>query len=388
MPRPLPMSSANSAADLLRNWAVHWALPLWASAGFDGIYQRFEERLALDGKPIVDVPIRLMVQARQVYSFGVAAKRQWYSGARDLVEKAYVGMVRDYYKADGADGWVFSIHREASVADGKRDLYAHAFVLLAIASYVEVVGRQDALALAEKTLTYLDHHMRAPNGAGYIEALPTSDTIRRQNPHMHLLEALLALWQVSGERSYLARAQEMFDLFRERFFRPIHGVLGEYYDERLDPAAGEAGKIVEPGHHYEWIWLLRRYAAASGENVQSFVDALYAHADRNGFAANRLIVDELFVDGRVRVPTHRVWPMTEAIKANVVEGLNGRAEALEKVAELAANLLASFLVSHPAGGWLDRLDETGKPAAEFMPASTLYHIMCALDVLHAPQAKA
>jgi hypothetical protein len=30
---------------------------------------------------------------------------------------------------------------------------------------------------------------------------------------------------------------------------------------------------------------------------------------------------------------------------------------------------------------MDRLDEQGRPATDFMPASTLYHVMCMLDEL-------
>ena len=31
--------------------------------------------------------------------------------------------------------------------------------------------------------------------------------------------------------------------------------------------------------------------------------------------------------------------------------------------------------------WVDRLDEHGRPATDVMPASTLYHVMCAIDEL-------
>ena len=42
----------------------------------------------------------------------------------------------------------------------------------------------------------------------------------------------------------------------------------------------------------------------------------------------------------------------------------------------------------PPGGWIDRLDEMGRPATDFMPASTLYHVICAVDVLQSLGAKA
>lgn len=327
------------------------------------------------------VPIRLMTQARQIYVYSLAARRQWYGGAHELVEKAYAAMLRDFYRRDARSGWIHSILRDGTIADPQRDLYAHAFVLLAIASYAQATGRSEALALANETLAFIDGSMRAEQAGGYVDALPPSDGLRRQNPHMHMLEALLALWSCSGEARYLARAGEMFGLFTSRFFRPDSGILAEYFNAALEPAEGVAGKIVEPGHHYEWVWLLRWFERASGRAVGPYVDALYAHADAHGYDGAGLIVDEVLDDGSPLTRSHRTWPVTEAIKANLAEAVLGRARAESKAAALAVQLHKSFLTPDPAGGWTDRLDESGAPATDFMPASTLYHVACAIDEL-------
>src|SRR5579862_2527519 len=119
----------------------------------------------------------------------------------------------------------------------------------------------------------------------------------------------------------------------------------------------------------------------SGRNVQVYVDALYSHADRHGYDTLGLLVDELLTDGRVQTPSHRVWPVTEAIRANVREAAGGRAGAAVKAARLADALFDRFLTKSPAGGWIDRLDAKGGPATDFMPASTLYHILGAVEEL-------
>ena len=128
--------------------------------------------------------------------------------------------------------------------------------------------------------------MAAPAGGGFVEELPPNGAVRRQNPHMHLFEGLLALWECSRQERHLARTTQLFDLFATRFFRNP-GVVGEYFTADLRPADGIVGRIVEPGHHHEWVWLLRRFEEASGRSVQAYVDALYGHADRYGFDADR-----------------------------------------------------------------------------------------------------
>ena len=365
----------------LCQWLAHRALPLWAGTGFDSENARFEERLSLRGERMPGVPIRLMTQARQIYVYSLAARRQWQDGAQELVEKAYGSMLRGFYRRDGRDGWIHSILRDGTIADPQRDLYAHAFVLLAIASYVEATGRRKALALADETLAFIDGFMRAGQAGGYVDALPPSDGLRRQNPHMHMFEALLALWSCSGEERYLARAGEIFGLFTSHFFRPDSGILAEYFNAALEPAEGIAGTIAEPGHHYEWIWLLRRFERASGRAVRPYVDALFAHADRYGYDSAGLIVDEVLSDGSQRTRSRRTWPVTEAIKANLAEAALGRQDAEGKAAMLAMRLQKFFLTPGFPGGWIDRLDENGTPATDFMPASTLYHVACAIDEL-------
>jgi len=367
------------AARLLR-WAVEQALPVWAQAGFDREHERFEERLTLGGARLPDVPIRVMVQARQIHSYALAGRRGWYFDAESLVRRAYGAMVRDYHRGDGAPGWLFSIDRDGRPAGTQRDLYGHAFVLLAIGSYVGATGDRAALALADETLAWLDRDMRAAHG-GYVDAIPPIDAMRRQNPHMHLFEALLNLWSHSHEARYLERAGELFELLARRFFQADPGVLIEYFDDRLMPASGAAGRIVEPGHHFEWIWLLRWYERESGTAVGSHVDALYSHADRYGSDHAGLIVDELLVDGSVKTASHRLWPMTEAIRAHLVEARLGRLGAAAKAKALADLLFERFLSGATAGGWIDRLDAAGSPAVDFMPASSLYHLLGAIDEL-------
>lgn len=374
------MPAYAAVAEKLRAWAVEQALPLWATAGFDRETGRFREALTLQGDPAPNLPTRLIVQARQIFSYALAAKRGWHPDAGAIVEQASLAMVRDYHRPDGQPGWVYSISSNGVVTDSRRDLYSHAFALLAISAYVWVTGKREALALADETLAFMDAQMRAPLAGGYIEALPTSDAPRRQNPHMHLFEAMLSLWSRTGEARYLARAGEMFGLFTTRFFLPAQGVLGEYFSSGLEPAEGAAGQIVEPGHHSEWVWLLRWFQSETGRHVQPFIDALYDHAARYGYDSRGLMVDELLADGSSKLASHRTWPMTEALKANVVEAVAGRDGAAEKAANIADLMIENFFKRVPSGGWMDRLDANGRPAADTMPASTLYHVLGAIDV--------
>lgn len=371
-------NAVSAQATCLLDWMVSKALPYWATAGFDREYHRFEERLTPSGERIEGVPIRLMSQARQIFVYSLAAQRGWHPQAQLLVEESFASMVRDFLRSDG---WIHSIWRDGAPADTRRDLYALAFVLLAIASYVSATGKKEALQLANRTLEFVDANLAAPVAGGFLDSQPPVDHIRRQNPHMHMFEALLSLWECSRDERYLARAGEVFGLFSTRFFLADGGVLCEHFTASLEPREMNGGISVEPGHHYEWIWLLRWFERASGRSVQPFVDALYVHADTYGYDRDGFIVDEVLLDGRHLTLSRRTWPIAEAIKANVVEAELGRQHAEHKAAALAERLHTCFLRPHPSGGWIDRFDQEGNCLVSFMPASTLYHVACAVDEL-------
>lgn len=379
MPGPV-----HTAATSMETWMRDQAMPLWTTAGFDAKAGRFEEALTFDGHPRPEMPIRLLVQARQIFVCSMAQRRAWHAGAAALAERAFVVMRRDYHRRDGKDGWVFSIARDGSVLDATRDLYAHAFVLLAIAAQVRATGRREELTLAHETLAFLDREMTAPLGGGYVETLPRRVGPRRQNPHMHLFEALLALWECSQDRVFLERAGDLFQLFVSKFFQAGEGVLLEYFDDALRPARGDDA-IVEPGHHFEWCWLLRRYEAQAGDDrVATIVERLYQHANRAGFDAEGLIVDEVRPDGTLVKASRRLWPMTEAIKSDLVEARRGRAGAADRAVALAQALHGRFLAPAPTmGGWVDRLGPDGTRLGDLMPATSLYHLAGAIDELAA-----
>jgi mannose-6-phosphate isomerase len=357
-------------------WMKHRALPFWATVGADHIRGGFHERLDLQGRPILDVPKRLMVQGRQLYVYCHAGLLGWYSDARRLADGCVEYMVESFYGPDGNPGWVHSLAPGGGIASATRDTYAHAFALLGLAWYYRWTRDTQVLKIAEETLAFLDNVLASKRG-GYLDAVPPPDAIRRQNPHMHLFESFTALFEATRDVKYLARGAEIFALFSTRFFQPLHGSLCEYLTEDLDPVPDARGRVTEPGHHYEWIWLLRRFARISGQEVGQYCTALYDYADRYGWDAQGFVVDEVDVSGAVLKSSRRSWPHTEALKANIVEGEIGRKGGDAKATRCMELLMNVFVGRPVAGGWIDHVDGTGAPIVTMMPASTLYHLFVA-----------
>jgi mannose/cellobiose epimerase-like protein (N-acyl-D-glucosamine 2-epimerase family) len=364
------------AAAPVLGWTRETALPFWGSVGVDEKRGGFHERLDLSGAPVVDVPKRLMVQGRQLYVFSHAAILNWHGDGRRLADRCVEYLLSSYYRADGKPGWVYALAPDGTIANPMRDAYAHAFVLLGLSWYYRLTRDAKILEVIGDTVCFLDRRLASPQG-GYRDAEPAGDAIRRQNPHMHLLEAFLALYEATGRNEYCDHSLRMFQLFATHLFQPNTGTLCEYLTDELSPQPGKIGDIVEPGHHYEWVWLLRRLQRLTGESVVTYTSALYRHADKHGWDGEGLIVDELGSAGNIITASRRTWPLAEAAKANIAEGEQARGTFDEKAAHCFTSLAGRFLARPVAGGWMDRIGPSGEPLAGFMPASTLYHVFCA-----------
>lgn len=369
-----PATAANEAHRAVNRRAQAWlreaALPLWSTAGIDPRTGGFIEALDPDGAPVTGVPRRFRVQARQVYVHADAALRYGDEAAREKAVAAFDWTARTCWAADG--GWVFSVDDDGAVVDGTRDAYEQAFGIFAAAWLARAAPDSGAAVWIERTFDFLDHRLAAPQG-GYREAIP--DRLpRRQNPHMHLLEACLACYDATGDTAYLDRARAIYELFRRHWFDPGHGILGEYFDADWRPVPEQK---FEPGHHMEWTWLLQRLGERTGLETPE-APLLHATAERHGRDAAGLLIEECAPDGRPLLATRRAWPQTEDIKGQLaLYERTGDAACLDRAAAAVERLMELYL--RPNGTWQDRLDEHGRGMTPNAPASTLYHIVLALN---------
>ena len=364
----------------LREWLVAETLPLWLDKGRDHRDGGFHEKLDLHLTPITTEGKRIMVQARQCYVFAVFAGEL--PEARNAAASGFDFMLSHGAHPDG--GWRHRVARDGAPQDDSRDLYDQAFALFAAAWMHAAFGREDALSAANATLDYLDAQRAHPAG-GYSENIladgSLADGPRRQNPHMHLFEAVLALFDATGDDAYLARAEVLFDLARTKFI--VDGTLREYFTDGLDPVQGTMGTIVEPGHHMEWVWLLHRYAALTDERRAIETAAqLYAFALDHGYdAGSGGLLDEVTFTGAVHQDSRRLWPQTEALKGHLARRERGDDRAA--AARIDAGL-DSLLRHHLVGGggnWHEHIRADGSNFYGSLPASSLYHLSFAVAEL-------
>jgi mannose/cellobiose epimerase-like protein (N-acyl-D-glucosamine 2-epimerase family) len=369
------MTKLRQAADAAETWLREAALPLWGTAGVDASGS-FHERLHFDGRPDLDCPRRMRVQARQLYVYSEAAVRGWWGPARAVAEAGFAAFIRDCWARDGQPGFLHTFGQDKAPLDLKRDTYDHAFGLFALAWYYKLTREPRALALAHEILDLLDSRLADPVNGGFVESIPEA-LPRRSDPHMHLLEASLEWTEATGEARFLDLARRMTTLFKARFFDRETETLREFFAADLGPAEGPAGQVTAPGHHFEWSWLLAWAERLGAGQARAEADALHAYGISHGLDPEGFAIDECDRHGRQIRRSRRAWPQTELIKAYLNRAGQGDPKAADSAAAVTLTFLRSYLATEVPGLWMDQFDAEGAGLTDAAPASTLYHVVVA-----------
>lgn len=362
----------------LRTRARDWlwtAFEVWAEKAWDPERGGFVEQLDMQGHPDRQANRRVRVQARQVFSFAKAIEMGWPDAdkARALVDKGLDYIDQRLRHPDG--GWVHVIDADGGTVDDTRDLYDHAFIILAGAAAYKSTGSALALRLADEAIAFIDAQLKDHNHGGWFESLPHK-LPRRSNPHMHLLEAMMEYHQATGCDKALARAGEVVRLFETKFFNPATDILAEFFAENWQLESEPDDLIWEPGHHYEWASLLSQFEELTSHDALSWRRRLIRRAGRNGLnPKTNFALNALQANGQMANSSSRLWHQLERIRAYL---LHPDVASTQQVSALITAVFDAYLDTGPNGGWVDELSFDGDAISETIPASMLYHLVTSL----------
>ncbi len=359
--------------NLQRRWG-----PKWYEAFQDRTMGGFYERLGHSFRPLYNGQRRLLTQCRQLSVYSALG----YGGLRAHFDH----IVERYYDPD-TDLWIFSLDDTGQPLDKNCDLYALSFVIFMCTHYFKATGDTRAQDLAVQTVQMIDKKFRIPGIPGLMEALNENNApipaLRRQNPHMHLLEACLFAYDTWRSDAFIVMADEMVGLFHSHFFNKDRCILHEFFDDRLQPDPSK-GDLVEPGHYFEWVWLLKKHAQFKHTPAlhADAVSALFHWAHMHGWDLEHGgVYDVLKPDGRVVTDTKRIWPFCEALKAYTLMLADTPHNAATPLSRQAIKDRVTLMVAvfedkymEERGFWTEVLNRDLTNQTNYMPGTTPYHV--------------
>jgi mannose/cellobiose epimerase-like protein (N-acyl-D-glucosamine 2-epimerase family) len=361
-------------------------LPLWATHGVDRDHGGFYEKLDFALEPVEEMR-RARLVSRQIYSFATGHELGWTGPAEELVRHGLDFLLAHLIRADGTV--IAACSADGRLINDRYDPCDYAFVLLALATAARQLADRDALLdLASRIRGRLIAGWAHPQ-CGFEEASQRELPLKA-NPQMHLFEAFLAWAELVGstDPSWQATADGMAELALDKLINPQTGALPEEFDGDWNPMPDAHGLLIEPGHQFEWSWLLGRWACRTGrQNGFESARRLASIGEVHGIdLARGVAVNALNERFEIRDADAKLWPQAERIKAwralgtHPMNSSSGRNEAQARLTSTIAGLNRYF-VDAPAGLWHENMRPDGSFVVEPVRASSLYHLTCAIHAL-------
>lgn len=361
-PVPAAKSELSAVFSTVQQHFMQVIVPLWLGPGWNAEMALPFEALDAEHRPLPAQRYRAMACARQLFLFSSFIGNPQVPDAHVRAAALCRSLQRHFHDAENG-GWFYSIDPQGAPLDRRKDLYTHAFIIFACAHYWAKVREP----LVESVLNAALHVVakQFSDGDGLYEAVLAEDWSSLgagplQNPLMHLAEAFLATLEVREDRDTLSALDTLADAMQRRFVDIEHGVM-------LEKPLNAVDNWSEPGHQFEWFYLLESSEHLRGTPLHRSLTTAFAHAEQQGVdPATGAVAAMLEVQGSVKDGTQRIWAQAEYLRALT---LRQGSEAL--LARQLKALQHRFLHS---SGWNECLDSEGRISRSDMPSTTPYHL--------------
>ncbi len=337
-------------------------VPLWQGPGWNAELALPYEALSPEHRPLPPQRYRAMACARQLYVFSSLIGDPAFPAAAERAADLFRSLQSRFHDAEHG-GWFYSIDPQGAPLDTRKDLYTHAFIIFACAHYWARVREPIVESALNAALQVVNE--RFSDGQGLYEASldqnwSSLNSGPLQNPLMHLAEAFLATLSVRDDAAVQGALLALADGMQLRFIEPVHNVM-------LEKPRGAVDNWFEPGHQFEWLYLLESSPLLRHSALHASLDRAFDFAEQVGVnPQSGAVCGMLAPDGTLRDGTQRIWAQAEYLRALTLRSDN--------VPRLQRQLLALQHQFLHAGGWYECRDGEGNVSREDMPSTTPYHL--------------
>ncbi len=369
-------------------------LPFWLERSPDPVYGGFLSYFNRYGQPTGETDKTFLMQIRMLYTMS-SAHRFGYGEGR-CAELAEMGarFISDHYWDDQYGGWFWIADRSGTPTVLDKVGYGQCFAIYAFSEYALATGDPLGKKMALRSYDAVCANMADTQYGGYLELmrrdwqpLPPGQfggDRKSLDVHMHMMEALTSLYQMTGSPTHRRRLQEVIDLILTRMLHPDNGlgyihfsydfqplpriIFATEWGRDARPAEGQSAPIdqTSPGHNVELAWLLLHAADILGTSRAAYanmVRPLFDHCVKFG-------IDPEYGGVYADVPMDRPTTLTDKQFWQQAEVLIGMLDAyhlfkdekywlgFRNVCDFVFNKL---VVMESGGEWYERVDRYGNP---------------------------
>jgi len=368
-PKSAPFGRAAASRELHR--IATW----WMKHTPDTVNGGFVGRVGHDGRRVKYADKGVVLNCRILWFFSEIARADGRPGYRETASRAFAYLL-EHFDDRQAGGVVWKLSADGRVSDGKKQVYAQAFCIYALAAYYRLTGEQLALDKALEYFELLETHARDRRHDGYLDAFsrewqPLDDmrldgadlkAPKSMNSHLHLLEAYSALHRVARTARTEAALRHAVEILCDQVFDAERGHLSLFFDLQWRRLSEQ----VSFGHDIEASWLLWEAVEVLADpqcqqRARPVVERLAERCLHEGFGALGQLCESADPVRGTRSDTGVWWIQAEALVGflNACE-LTGD-PAYGSAADRIWRYIEAHLLDTAAGEWRWQFPVAGQP---------------------------
>jgi mannobiose 2-epimerase len=328
---------------------THW---LHATSTSNGFYQT---NLNRRWQPYGEQTATLVSQTRLLYVLGVGYELTGDAAYREAVVRGADFFLKHFHD-NKYNGWYWRVSPKGEVLDDRKDTYGHAFAVFGLSHAYRVTKDPRYRRAALDTWQVIKTELRDSNG-GYVteadRAFVKRKSARTQNPIMHLFEALLVLYDATGQPAILKDAEAIEEFVVNKLYQPEKGWIPELYNAEWQPIPQDQGGHIDIGHQFEWSFLLSQ-AVGKGmpAGLLDIGNRLLNSAIKLGYnATTGSVYNTLGYDKHIQDAGTGWWQQCELIRSLMRYATLHKRDDLWTQLDRALLFADRKLIDHEYGGW-------------------------------------
>jgi mannose 2-epimerase len=373
-------------------------LPFWIERSPDFEAGGFLTYFDRDGRPTGKTVKTFLMQIRMLFTMSSAHRAGLGAGKCGELARHGANFILDHYWDSQREGWNWIADRQGRPTFTGKVGYGQCFGIYAFSEYFLATGDERGRDAAERTYAAVCKHMADSRHGGYFEIMRPDWTPEAPGKrggdrksfdvHMHMMEALTTLYEMTGSPTHRRRLVEAIDLLVTKMLHPVHGTGYMQFATDFTPLRAirfevEWGSDEEPdqggfpldwtsyGHNVEFAWLLLHAADVLGEPRHRYADVvrrIFDHCLQFGIDWEH---GGVYVDGPADASTEnhkkQFWQHAEVLVGLLDAYSLFRDEKYWRAFENVYGFVMNKFVNMSAGGeWYALLDRDGTPIWDYL----------------------
>jgi mannobiose 2-epimerase len=349
-------------------------LEYWAGNTIDKEHGGFVGYIGSDNKANAKAGKGIVLNTRILWAFSAGSLFLKDPGYADIADLAYA-YVTDRFSDSKNGGVYWELDYKGEPLNRKKQVYAQAFAIYALAEYYRLRQKSEALEAAKNIYYLIEKYSYDTVLGGYIEAFSENwddlDDVRlsekdrnakkTMNTHLHILEAYTNLYRVWRENRVCDSLKRLINIFIDHFVNKQNH-LNLFFNEKWELT----DNIISFGHDIEFSWLFTEAAEVINDQalIKETGDIALKMADtfvNEAFDSSGGIINEKNIDsGHVDSDKHW-WVQAEGLVGLVNAYRISKEKAYLEKALTLWNFIDSFIIDHGNGEWYWKVNSEGIP---------------------------